>query len=1047
MIGGNSHNPQIQPPESGNAPAMKKNLFGPITLATLLATPLVSLADTIFSDDFSISQVNAAPAPPTATSTRYQFFSGLAGGTAAISANDLSLRLPNSTSVLGEAQALFAATPWALNVVGDYIEFTLVFRNTANMMVPGNNNCSLTVGLFNSGGAAPNQGVVTLNAGNTTGGSQNWVGYAGGILLSSSSNRLITRPAQTANGTTSQNQDLLFNGASSSQSFNSPGGTEIVHKSDSAAPVTLTQGSTYTLDFSVTMVAPGSLQVSNALYSGSSVNAANTIFNEIGTASGATLVATAFDGLAFGWRESLTSAAAGTNDVVSILVTGQSTPVSTPPTISSEPAPVSVPVGGSAMFSVGASGVNLSYQWHRHGTNLLNGGDISGATSSTLIIGPVALADFVSDYYVTVTGAGDFATNSVNVALSSRTALNLVWNDSSGAGWDLATTADWLNGASPAVFNYGDNVTFDDTALANNVVLNYSYLSPGSVTVNSQYPYKFQGSGSIAGLGSLVYEGSGRLTINATNSYSGGTLISNASAYLYLGSPAGLGNGPVVFGQVGGQMEIPTAGGPASGINGDVVVADDFSIKFDGSGSYAGVFFGNLSGTAGKTLTFNASATTNYSRIRLYGTNTVCNANLVLNGVDAGGGSAVYVGTVLAPYNGSGSQTYNGIISGVGGLIQRASGTTILNGANTYSGGTTPSTGAIAFGTNTAGAVTSGPIGTGPLFLAPELPNTTGSGTVLAWGGARTIANPIQYPSATNNQTLIIGGTNALTFTGPITLNGNDNTGNNTNRIFQVTNTALTTFSGVISDAAPGFGLTKTGSGVLALNNTETYTGPTTVSNGTLQVNGQLGSGAVTVATNAVLGGNGTIAGPVSVLPGGTLAPGASIGLLTINNNLSIAGNLMVEVDRSALRSSDQVMVIGTLTNTGNGTVTVTNLGPALTQGDTFNLFNSKALANGGTLTITGGGVVWNNKLAINGTIEVQSLIAATPTNISYSVSGTNLTLSWPPNYLTWTLQSNAVSVVAATNWYAVPNSGNVTSIVIPIYPSRTNLFYRLLRP
>src|ERR1019366_1048168 len=267
-----------------------------------------------------------------------------------------------------------------------------------------------------------------------------------------------------------------------------------------------------------------------------------------------------------------------TMDVSSILITGQTTVVTTPPSIDTQPVSVSVPVGGSAMFSVGASGVNLTYQWHRHGTNLLNGGGISGATSSTLIVAPVAAADFVSDYYVTVTGAGNFTTNSVNVSLSSRTAFNLVWNGAgAGDGWDLAASADWLNGASAAVFNYGDNVTFDDTALVNTVALNSTYLSPGSITVNSQYRYKFQGSGSIVGLGSLVYEGSGRLDINNANSYSGGTLISNASAYLYLGNLAGVGSGPVIFGQAGGQMEIATAGGAASGINGDVVVTDDFS--------------------------------------------------------------------------------------------------------------------------------------------------------------------------------------------------------------------------------------------------------------------------------------------------------------------------------------------------------------------------------------------------------------------------------------------------------------------------------------
>ena len=187
-------------------------------------------------------------------------------------------------------------------------------------------------------------------------------------------------------------------------------------------------------------------------------------------------------------------------------------------------------------------------------------------------------------------------------------------------------------------------------------------------------------------------------------------------------------------------------------------------------------------------------------------------------------------------------------------------------------------------------------------------------------------------------------------------------------------------------------------------------------------MNGSLAAGsAVTVATNGTLGGIGTIGGSVTVNAGGAIAPGKSIGTLNISGNLSLAGNLNIEVNKSASPNSDKVTVSGSLNNTGTGTVTVTNLGPALAQGDSFSLFNGKAVANGGALTVTGAGAIWNNKLAIDGTIEVQSVIATTPTNISYSLSGTNLTLSWPPNYLTWILQSNAVGVAARHQWLPCP--------------------------
>jgi autotransporter-associated beta strand protein len=406
-------------------------------------------------------------------------------------------------------------------------------------------------------------------------------------------------------------------------------------------------------------------------------------------------------------------------------------------------------------------------------------------------------------------------------------------------------------------------------------------------------------------------------------------------------------------------------------------------------------------------------------------------------------------GTTLAFYQPSGSQTYNGVISGNAALIQRGSGLTILNGQNTYVGGTIPTTGVIGIGANstpTVGTVTSGPLGTGPLFIVPELPNATGSGTVLAFGGAHTIANPLQYLSGTNNQTLIVGGTNALTFSGPVTLNGNDGLGGATNRIYQITNTALTTLSGVVSDGSAGFGLVKTGNGILALNNTESYSGPTLISNGVLQVNGSLAAAsAVTVATNGALGGIGTVNGAVTVQTGGAVAPGASIGTLALNNGLTLAGNLSIEVNRTNSQTSDRMNVNGTLLNIGTGTVNIANLGPPLVQGDTFTLFN-KALTNGNLMTITGGSALWTNNLALNGTITVLTAVATTPGPITFSVSGTNLTLSWPPNYLTWSLQSNIVSVVG-TNWFPVPNSGTATQFVIGISPARSNVFYRLVAP
>jgi len=300
------------------------------SLALLIAIPrLVSAQTTVFSDNMATSTVNQAPVAPTATSTSYEFLSGLAGGASTISPGALHLELPSTTSVLGEAQARFSSSPVALATAGDFINLTVTFLNTSNIMLAGNNNSSLVLGLYNSGGALPNQGIVQLNAGNTTGGSQNWLGYFGRIIENGTAN-IVTRPAQTANGTSSQNQDVLFNNASGSQAFNSPQGTQIGSKSTASTPIGLTTGSTYTLDYRITFNSSTSLTISNALYSGSAVNTANTIFNMQSTTAAATTIATAFDSLAIGWRESVASATASSMDISAITVISQIAPIPEP---------------------------------------------------------------------------------------------------------------------------------------------------------------------------------------------------------------------------------------------------------------------------------------------------------------------------------------------------------------------------------------------------------------------------------------------------------------------------------------------------------------------------------------------------------------------------------------------------------------------------------------------------------------------------------------------------------------------------------------------
>jgi autotransporter-associated beta strand protein len=1038
---------------------MKKILCLRITVAFVLAiAPLVSMADTFFADTFSTSTLtNATPSAPTATSTSYELISTKAWNPPpSIAPGHLIFGLTNSTAGTIEVQGLFASPAVALVSAGDYIQLSVTFTDTQGLLIQ---TSPLGFGMYNAGGVAPiggglNATATTPNTDAAIGGAQNWKGYVAIINFTGQSSGFYIRTNQLA--TANNDQDLVTIG-SSSKSYYYPKGV-VVGAVSTTPSVTLTVGGQYTEILTYTLTPTNTIQLDSRLYTGP--DNTGTLLSTMTATTGAPPLSTVFDGLAFGWYANQNPAVTNTLvDVNSITVSGAVTVLTGPPTINTQPVSVSIATNGSGAFSVVATGVGVTYQWHRNGTNLLDGGNISGSTSSMLAISSAGPADALSGangYYVTVTGAGNlitpyYSTNSVTNSLTLMPATNLIWTAAGGNVWDLNSTVSWKDANGTAtVFNYGDAVTFDDSAGLKVVTLSGTYLSAASVTVDTAIAYTFQGSGSFAGPGSLMVIGPGELDIKNANSYSGGTIISNATAFLYLENLGGLGTGPVTLAKAGGSMEIVPAGGGSSGINGDIVVADDFTIQFDGRGSYSGVFLGNLSGTAGKTLTLipDPLNTTTNDRIRVYGANTTYNANLLLN-------SPLIIFT---PYNSIGSQTYNGVISGSGAFMQKGT-TTYLNGANTYSGGTFPVSGAIGLGIDSVGnPVTSGPVGTGPLFLTIDsTTTTTGSGMILASGGPRTIANSIQYPSGTNNLTLIVGGTNNLTLSGAFTLNGNDliTTNTFTARTVQVTNTGLTTLSGVISDGGLSYGFIKTGSGTLALNNTETYTGPTAVSNGTLQVNGSLNAAsAVTVSSNATLAGTGTINGTVTVNAGGTLAPSTSsaIGTLTINNNLTLNGNLFFKVKKLVSQSNDVASVSGALTNGGTGKLTVTNLGPtALAVGDKFTLFN-KPLTNGAALTVTGAGAVWVNNLQVDGSISVSSTNLPKPVITTTTIlNGTNLVFSGTNGTVgaTYYVLTSTNLVLPLSSWtpiftntFITGGAFSVTNLISPSVPQRFYLLY-----
>src|SRR5262249_4171588 len=144
-------------------------------------------------------------------------------------------------------------------------------------------------------------------------------------------------------------------------------------------------------------------------------------------------------------------------------------------------------------------------------------------------------------------------------------------------------------------------------------------------------------------------------------------------------------------------------------------------------------------------------------------------------------------------------------------------------------------------------------------------------------------------------------------------------------------NDLSTTVSGVISDCGPtgvecnasgstGGGLTKVGSGTLTLTGANTYTGPTLVNGGVLNVTGSLVS-AVSINSGGRLTGTGAIGG-LDVGSGGIVAPGNSIGTFRVTGDVSFDEGSIYQVKANAAGKSAMISATGAASIDG-GTVQV----------------------------------------------------------------------------------------------------------------------------
>jgi autotransporter-associated beta strand protein len=175
------------------------------------------------------------------------------------------------------------------------------------------------------------------------------------------------------------------------------------------------------------------------------------------------------------------------------------------------------------------------------------------------------------------------------------------------------------------------------------------------------------------------------------------------------------------------------------------------------------------------------------------------------------------------------------------------------------------------------------------------------------------------------------------------------------------TNTGDNTFAPTLSDfnVTELSTFTKQGAGKWIITGNHTYTGATTVSEGTLLINGSTAAlSTVDVASGATLGGTGIINGVVNVT--GQLSPGASIATLATGALSMLNGSTLIhELNSSVADSvgSDLLTVNGNLNLTGTVNLTLTDLAlidTAFDYNDVFSLVNYTGTWNGGLFTLGG---------------------------------------------------------------------------------------------
>lgn len=563
------------------------------------------------------------------------------------------------------------------------------------------------------------------------------------------------------------------------------------------------------------------------------------------------------------------------------------------------------------------------------------------------------------------------------VTVNAGAALNLDFVTDGSLGNDVTGAGVLVKSGNATVTLTGNNSYSGGTVLASGGlrVDNLMRLGTGPVTSNAgaSLILNYNGAGQLlqttpffSGGGTFVKEGSGDIVMNAANNYTGGTVIRTGRIGLNTGDALGSGNIQIDSGGtlgIGGitlnnmilgsgrivktANNVATLSGDNSGFTGLFDIQAGSVVLQNGRSAGAG----NVAIAAGTSLVVDSIVGDTVIAANLAGAGdleNLSNTRLTLTGTNSLTGQVFVTSGTLQIASGqnigtadvrltnassvlniatAANTTLANSISDLGRVVKTGSGTVTLTGANSYSGGTDIQQGALrvtntnflgtgAITVQTGAALDLSIAGQATLNLAISgggVLRKTDGGTLTLLGNGLTGGLDIQAGSVNVATTSALG-------TGPVNIAAGASLNYN--------NSTAQTFGNALAGAGM---FNKLGTGQLSFANNFSV-GALNLNAGRTRIN-SIAATNVAVGANATLDGTGRIIG--NLTNNGVVAPGNSIGTMTVQGNYVHGAGSVLEIEFDAAGNIDLLSVTGTATLNG-GTLRFVSVGGAEGQGGTF---------------------------------------------------------------------------------------------------------------